>query len=92
MAQASAHVFFSGRVQGVFFRATCVEHSRELGLIGWVRNLPDGRVEAMFEGERDIIEEAINTCRKGPPMAHVDDIEVTWGKATGEFSSFSTRH
>lgn len=73
-----AHLYISGRVQGVYYRAFTQEVADSLGLKGWVRNLPDRRVEAVFEGERDLIEKAIMQCRQGPPYANVTDIEVIW--------------
>ena len=85
-------MFFSGRVQGVFFRAFTEETARALGLSGWARNLPDGRVEAVFAGSRETVEEAIRKCTAGPPSAHVDHVETKWEKATGSFSSFSVRY
>jgi acylphosphatase len=74
----------SGRVQGVFYRATCAERARALGLAGSVRNLPDGRVEAVFEGSRGAIEEAIAWCRRGTPASIVDLVEVTEEPPVGE--------
>ncbi len=92
MEEVQAHVIFSGLVQGVFFRSFTEETARGLGLRGWVRNLPKGGVEAVFEGARDKVEEAIKMCSKGPPDAHVDNVDTRWGKARGEFSSFSVRY
>jgi acylphosphatase len=69
-------VVVSGRVQGVFFRASCTEQARRRGLGGWVRNLPDGRVEAVFEGEEPQVDEMIEWCRHGPPGARVDAVET----------------
>lgn len=66
----------SGRVQGVFFRTTCAEKARALDLAGWVRNLPDGSVEATFEGTEEDVDAAIQWCRIGPRLAVVDMIEV----------------
>jgi acylphosphatase len=86
-----AHVYVSGLVQGVCFRAYTQELARELGVTGWVRNLPDGRVEAIFEGGREKVEEMINFCRRGPPGADVSDVEVSWEKYRGEFTDFSIR-
>ena len=85
-------MFFSGRVQGVFFRAFTEDIAHLMGLYGWAKNLPDGRVEAVFEGSREHVEEAIRKCTIGPPSAYVDNVEVKWKKATGEFSSFSVRY
>jgi acylphosphatase len=78
------HVSIEGRVQGVFFRASCVERARELGLAGWVRNALDGRVEAEFEGEAEAIERMLTWCREGPPHAHVDRMDVREDTLTGE--------
>jgi acylphosphatase len=69
-------VYVSGRVQGVFFRAETRGQAGRLGLTGWVRNLPDGRVQAEFQGEEDAIELAVKFCRDGPPHAAVARVEV----------------
>lgn len=66
----------SGRVQGVFFRDSTRERARSLGLSGWVRNLPDGRVEAVFEGAGDRVAEMISWCEEGPPNAEVQDVST----------------
>jgi len=78
------HVSIEGRVQGVFFRAGCVELARELGLAGWVRNALDGRVEAEFEGSSEALERMLTWCREGPPHAHVDRVDVREDTPTGE--------
>jgi len=78
------HVVVSGRVQGVFFRAGCAERARALGLAGWVRNVPGGRVEATFEGAADAVATAVSWCRVGPPHADVRDVEVTEEPPIGE--------
>jgi acylphosphatase len=70
-------VVVQGRVQGVFFRASCASEARARGLGGWVRNLPDGRLEAAFEGPDADVETMVDWCRRGPPGARVDDVEVT---------------
>jgi acylphosphatase len=70
------HVFVTGRVQGVFFRASCAEEARSLGVAGWVRNASDGRVEAVFEGPEAVVEAMIGWCRRGPAHARVDGVEV----------------
>jgi len=67
-------VLVSGRVQGVFFRDSTREKARALGLSGWVRNLPDGRVEAVFEGGGDRVEEMLSWCEEGPPEARVQNV------------------
>jgi len=69
-------VLVRGRVQGVFFRASTRDVARRLGVDGWVRNLPDGRVEAVFEGAPDAVAEAERFCASGPPGAHVEAVEA----------------
>jgi len=86
-----AHLFVTGRVQGVFFRANTVDKSKELGLTGWVKNLSDGRVEAVFEGPKETVEEMIEWCKHGPEGAEVYDIVVEYSDATGEFKDFFRR-
>jgi len=81
-----AHVFVSGRVQGVWFRASTRDKAEELSLKGWVRNLPDGRVEAIFEGDDRAVEEMVEWCRHGPPMARVDTVDIEYEKPQGERS------
>jgi acylphosphatase len=77
-------VLVSGLVQGVFYRATCATRADQAGLAGFVRNLPDGRVEAGFEGASDAVEEMIRWCERGPGHARVDRIEVISEPPTGE--------
>ncbi|MEN2985329.1 MAG: acylphosphatase [Thermodesulfovibrionaceae bacterium] len=77
------HLFISGRVQGVFYRAFTKEVADSLGLSGWVRNLRDGRVEAVFEGDEDKISFAIQRCKEGPPYAVVSNIEIIWEEPEG---------
>lgn len=71
-----ARVRVTGRVQGVYYRAHTVEAARRVGVDGWVRNLADGRVEAVFEGRRSAVDGMIEWCRTGSPMARVDEVEV----------------
>lgn len=82
----------NGRVQGVFFRSETQYEANRRNVSGWVRNLPDGRVEAVFEGERDDVEMLIEFCRRGPPEAKVKKIEVRWEHYTGEFRGFRARY
>jgi acylphosphatase len=88
--RARARVLISGKVQGVFFRASAEEEARSRGLAGWVRNTPDGQVEAVFEGEREAIEAMIAWCHRGPSGARVVDVAVTWEEPRGE-RGFSVR-
>jgi acylphosphatase len=87
-----AHVFVSGMVQGVFFRSETQYEAKKRGVTGWVRNLPDGRVEAVFEGEEEKVKELINFCKHGPPGARVISVDVRWENYTGEFKDFEIRY
>lgn len=78
-----AHVHVSGMVQGVFFRQETANRARSLSVSGWVRNLADGRVEAVFEGRREAVESMVDWCRRGPRLAEVEVVEVEWSEATG---------
>ncbi|GGL54403.1 acylphosphatase [Halocalculus aciditolerans] len=83
-ARARAHVFVSGKVQGVFFRNTTRDNARELGVDGWVRNLDDGRVEAVFEGPEDAVSTMVSWCHEGSSRARVDDVSVEYTTPEGE--------
>lgn len=85
------HLFVSGQVQGVFFRAETARRARELRLGGFVRNTPDGRVEATFEGDADGVDSMVEWCRHGPPLAVVDDVEVKEESPRGD-SEFRISH
>jgi acylphosphatase len=85
-----AHVFVSGNVQGVFFRQEARTRARTRGLVGWVKNLPDGRVEAVFEGPEDAVQQMVEWCRTGPKWAEVDDVEITREEPEG-LDSFEVR-
>jgi len=87
-----AHIFVSGRVQGVFFRAETENHARRHDVMGWVRNLPDGRVEAVLEGEKRQIDAIIEFCKRGPPGAYVHKLDIAWEDWTGEFKEFRINH
>lgn len=87
-----AHVFVKGRVQGVFYRAWTKKNANELNLTGWVRNLSDGRVEAVFEGEEHDIREMLERMEEGSRAANPNDVKVNWQKATNEFGSFEIRN
>lgn len=92
METAQAHLFIEGRVQGVFFRAFTSEVAAKLGLKGWVKNLYDGRVEAVFEGHKKLIKQAIVQCRKGPPGSYVTDVQVSWGTPSGTYRGFEIKY
>lgn len=89
--RARLHLLVSGLVQGVFFRQSTVDEARLLGLAGWVRNLPDGRVEVEAEGARDALLRLLELCRRGPPAARVDDVEIVWRSFVGDLGPFAAR-
>ena len=92
MENARARLFIDGRVQGVFFRAFTREIAHRLHLYGWSKNLRDGRVEAVFEGEKRDIGEAIRECHTGPPGARVTNIDIQWEPYSGDEEGFSVRY
>jgi acylphosphatase len=92
MKKRRAHVWIAGRVQGVFFRAYTLDAAQLIGVTGWVRNLHDGRVEAVFEGEADKVEKMIEWCREGSPMSRVDRVEVLEEVYTGDFDKLAVAH
>jgi acylphosphatase len=85
------HLWVSGRVQGVFYRASACERARALGLSGWVRNLADGRVEIVAEGEGEAIAAFVAWCGQGPARARVDDVEAREEPPAGVASGFEQR-
>ncbi len=88
MDKARVHVYISGFVQGVFFRSSTKKMALKLNLKGWVRNLLDGRVEAVFEGSRDKVMEMLKWCGIGPYKAQVTDIDIRWEEHKDEFTTF----
>ena len=88
MVKARAHVYVSGRVQGVFFRQKTKQIAESEDVRGWVRNLEDGRMEAVFEGEEDAVKALVDFCRKGPMSAVITDFAVNWEPFKGEFQGF----
>jgi len=93
MEDVRVRAFVSGLVQGVFFRATTADVAKNLGSItGWVKNLPDGRVEVLAEGPRETVSNLIKWLHTGPPASTVTDVTLSWEKATGEFKSFTVRN
>ncbi len=82
------HIFVSGRVQGVFFRAETQKKAKKFGVSGFVRNLPNGKVEVILEGEREKIEKVIEWARRGPFFARVENFDVSWEDYKGEFKNF----
>jgi acylphosphatase len=89
--RARLHLVVSGRVQGVFYRQSTADLARRLGLDGLVRNLPDGSVEVVAEGERAALEALLEACRRGPPAASVAGVEVAWGEPAGDLGPFEVR-
>jgi len=88
----SVHVLISGRVQGVWFRASTRQKAEELGITGWVRNTTDGKVEAVFEGEEEIVQKMIEWCRHGPPLATVEHVKIKQQKPTDGFEGFTIKY
>ncbi|MBI2642500.1 MAG: acylphosphatase [Candidatus Wildermuthbacteria bacterium] len=86
-----AHLFISGRVQGVLFRQSARAKALELGVTGWAHNLLDGKVEIVCEGEKENIEKFVEWCRKGPTLAKVEYVDVSHEDYKGEFKDFSIR-
>ena len=89
ISMARARVFFKGKVQGVWFRANCQKKALELGLVGWVRNLPDGNVESIIEGPRSLIVDFIDWNRSSQPFARVRDMDIEWETEKGDLDTFS---
>jgi acylphosphatase len=89
--KVSAHVFVCGRVQGVFFRVETRREAIKSNVVGWVRNTSDGKVEALFEGEKNNVKKLTDFCRRGPPAANVTKSAVVWGKYSGAFNDFIIR-
>lgn len=85
-------MIITGKVQGVFYRAETASKARQLGLTGWVRNLKDGRVEAIFEGEEADVQKMIDFCRRGPPNAYVVDVDVRRQEWKDEFDNFEVKY
>ncbi len=85
---ARVHLYVSGWVQGVSFRGYARKWAQERGLTGWVRNLYDGRVEAVAEGPKPMIDDFIAKVREGPPAARVESVEIAWEEFRGEFPDF----
>ncbi len=88
MNKVRTQIYVSGRVQGVFFRSSLQGEALRLGVAGWVRNLNDGRVEALFEGDSNKVDEMIEFCKNGPPSAIVKKVEVFWEEYVGDIDDF----
>ena len=92
MEHLRAHVIVHGLVQGVWFRASTKDEADHLGVTGWVRNLPDRSVEAVFEGKKKKVEEIVGWCHRGPSGAKVSKVEIVWEPHTGEFGRFDIHY
>ena len=86
---ARVHLLITGRVQGVWYRANTQKKAKALDLKGWVKNLPNGQVEAIFEGEKEKIDQIIEWCKKGPSFARVDGVKIEWETPVGKFNTFT---
>ncbi|MGD6935300.1 MAG: acylphosphatase [Candidatus Bathyarchaeia archaeon] len=89
MTKTRVHIYVTGKVQGVFFRQNTKRQAQSRGVCGWVKNLSDGRVEAVFEGEEAAVKEVVDYCRHGPSFARVENCEVSFEDFKGEFTGFS---
>jgi len=88
MALARVHVLIEGDVQGVGFRFSTERVATKLGLAGWVRNRPEGAVEAVFEGERSVVDQMVAWCHRGPSSAYVNNVNVNWESPSGDLAGF----
>jgi acylphosphatase len=91
MAKIARHVSVTGRVQGVFFRGWTRDQANQLGVTGWVRNCPDGRVDMHIEGEDSAVQKLIERLHRGPPAARVEDVHL-WNVELFDFEDFEVRH
>lgn len=87
-----AHIFLKGRVQGVGFRHYTKTNAQKIGVDGWVKNLPDGRVEAVFEGADEDVEQMVDLVKQGPRSSRVTDANVEWCTPENEFDGFRVRY
>jgi acylphosphatase len=90
--KSKCHVLVSGKVQGVFFRQHTLEMAKKLKLKGWVRNTENGKVEAIFEGEKEKIKKILEWMKIGPPLAKVENLSVNWENFKGEFKDFKIKY
>lgn len=87
-----AHIFIEGFVQGIGFRQFVKKEAVKRNIYGWVRNLPDGRVEALLAGDQKFVEQLIELCRKGPMLSAVDNVEVLWEDYDNHYTAFEISH
>lgn len=88
----NVHITINGKVQGIWFRANTKQKAEQLGITGWVKNIPNGSVEAIFEGEENCIKEMIDWCQHGPPQAKVENIEIKEQSITNGFDEFLIKY
>jgi len=88
--QKRIHVFYSGRVQGVGFRFTAEDLARDLGIVGWVRNLRNGQVEVVAEAEQDLLKDFLSRIKQYF-SSYIRDVDISWEEATGEFRDFAIK-
>ena len=86
------HVFYSGRVQGVGFRVTAEETAKSFDVVGWVKNLRDGRVELIAEAEEDVLKRFLAVLRSGPMKNFIQQVDLSWGSASDTFDEFEIRY
>ena len=86
---ARVHIFIKGKVEGVFYRSWTKSTAETLKLNGWVKNLEDGRVEAMFEGEKENVDEMVQKCKDGSRASEVTHMDIIWEEAKGDFTGFN---
>lgn len=91
LEKSSVHLNITGRVQGVYYRASMLQEAQRLGLTGWVMNCPDGSVEALAEGWKAKLEELIDWCRQGPEGARVSGVAAQWQNPENSFVGFAIR-
>ena len=92
MEEIRIHIFISGKVQGVFFRDSVLKRAEKLEVFGWIQNLENGVVEAVFEGDKDKVKKMIKWMEKGPLLAKVKEIDVDEQRYTGEFKDFQIKY
>jgi len=91
MEKVRVHIIVSGRVQGVGYRNNTFKQAKKIGVNGWVRNLGDGKVEAVFEGGKQEVEKIINWAKKGPLFANISDFKIEWQEPKEEFKNFEIK-
>lgn len=87
-----AHIYASGRVQGVYFRENCKKKADKLEVLGWIKNLKDGRVEGVFEGDRSKVEKMVSWTRRGTIWSAIDSFDLIWQDYKNEFTDFEIRY